>query len=109
MLGTGIRGAATGITARAIADVNRLSRNATAARPRWIVALDTPSGLPSDGGAAEGAVVRAHLTVTFTAPKIGQLISRDAASCGHIAVKGIGSPETLVEEIGKGDLRWAGP
>ncbi len=109
MLGTGIRGAASGVIARAIEDVNKLSRNATAARPRWIVAVDTPSGLPSDGEAAEGPVLRAHLTVTFTAPKIGQLISRDAACCGQIAVRAIGSPESLVEEIGKGNLRWAGP
>jgi hydroxyethylthiazole kinase-like uncharacterized protein yjeF len=109
LLGTGIRGVAAGLAGRVIDDVNRLSRNATAARPGWIVAVDMPSGLPSDGEAAEGPVVRAHLTVTFTAPKIGQLISRDASCCGHIVVKGIGSPETLVEEIGKGNLRWAGP
>jgi hydroxyethylthiazole kinase-like uncharacterized protein yjeF len=109
MLGTGIRGAAAGLTARAIEDVNRLSRNATAGRPAWVVAVDTPSGLPSDGEAAEGAVVRAHLTVTFTAPKIGQLVSRDSACCGQIVVKAIGSPDALVEEVGKGKIRWAGP
>ena len=109
MLGTGIRGAASGVTARAIQDLNQLSHNATAARPRWIVAVDTPSGLPSDGEAAEGPVLRAHLTVTFTAPKIGQLVSRDAPSCGHLVVRQIGSPESLVEEVGKGTIRWAGP
>jgi ADP-dependent NAD(P)H-hydrate dehydratase / NAD(P)H-hydrate epimerase len=109
MLGTGIRHGATGVIAQAIEDVNRLSKNATAARPRWIVAVDTPSGLPSDGGAAEGPVIRAHLTVTFTAPKIGQLISRDAACCGQIFVRPIGSPKALVEEIGKGGVRWSGP
>ncbi len=109
LLGTGIRGGATGLIAQAIEDVNRLSRDATAARPGWVLAVDTPSGLPSDGGAAEGPVVRAHLTVTFTAPKIGQLISRDAACCGQLAVRAIGSPVALVEEVGKGAVRWAGP
>ena len=109
LLGTGIRGAATGLIAQAIDDVNRLTRNATAARPGWVLAVDTPSGLPSDGAAAEGPVVRAHLTVTFTAPKIGQLISRDADCCGQIAVRAIGSPEALVEEVSKGAIRWAGP
>ncbi len=74
LLGTGIRGAATGLVAQAIEDLNRLSQNAAAAHPAWIVAVDTPSGLPSDGEAATGPVVRAHLTVTFTAPKLGQLI-----------------------------------
>jgi ADP-dependent NAD(P)H-hydrate dehydratase / NAD(P)H-hydrate epimerase len=109
LLGTGIRGPATGLMARAIEDVNRLSRNATAACPAWIVAVDTPSGLPSDGEAAAGPVIRAHLTVTFTAPKIGQLISRDASCCGQLVVREIGSPVVLVEEIGKGTVRSAGP
>ncbi len=109
MLGTGIRGGATGLLAHVIEDVNRLSRNATTARPGWIVAVDTPSGLPSDGGAAEGPVIRAHFTVTFTAPKVGQLISGDAVCCGEIFVRQIGTPEALVEEVGKGTLRWSGP
>jgi hydroxyethylthiazole kinase-like uncharacterized protein yjeF len=109
LLGTGIRGGATGLMARAIEDVNRLSHNATAARPAWVVSVDTPSGLPSDGEAASGPVLRAHLTVTFTAPKVGQLIGPDAACCGQLLVRAIGSPKSLVEELGKGSLRWAGP
>jgi NAD(P)H-hydrate epimerase len=109
LLGTGVHGAATGLIAQAIEDVNRLSRNATAPRPGWIVAVDTPSGLPSDGAATEGPVVRAHWTITFTAPKLGQLIGPNAGCCGQLVVRGIGSPEALVEEIGKGTARWADP
>lgn len=109
MLGTGIRGGASGVTALAIEDVNRLTRNATLARPGWVVAVDTPSGLPSDGEAAEGPVIRAHLTVTFTAPKIGQLVSGNAVCCGQIVVRPIGVPDALVEETGKSTIRWSGP
>ncbi len=109
LLGTGIRGAATGLIAQAIEDVNRLSHDATAARPAWIVAVDTPSGLPSDGEAAAGPVIKAHWSVTFTAPKIGQLISLQAGCCGQLVVRDIGSPAALIEEVGKGSLRWAGP
>ena len=108
-LGTGVRGTVTGLIGPAIEDVNRLSNGATAVRPAWIVAVDTPSGLPSDGEAAAGPVVKAHLTVTFTAPKIGQLISPQAACCGQLVVRDIGSPAALIEETGKGSLRWAGP
>ena len=54
LLGTGLRGGATGLIAQAIEDVNRLSANATGARPSLILAVDTPSGLPSDGQQAEG-------------------------------------------------------
>lgn len=109
LLGTGIRGAATGLIAEAIESINELSRNATLPRPGWLVAVDTPSGILSDGEKAEGPVLRVHLTVTFTAPKIGQLISPDAACCGKIVVREIGSPAGLVEELGKTSLRCAGP
>ena len=109
LLGTGIRGGASGLLAQVIENVNRFSQDAKAAWPAWIVAVDTPSGLPSDGEPAQGPVVRAHLTVTFTAPKIGQLVSADAGSCGAFVVREIGTPAALVEEVGKGKLRWAGP
>jgi len=109
LLGTGIRGGASGLLAQVIENVNRFSQDAKAAWPAWIVAVDTPSGLPSDGEAAEGPVLRAHLTVTFTAPKIGQLVSADAGNCGALVVREIGTPAALVEEVGKGKLRWAGP
>jgi ADP-dependent NAD(P)H-hydrate dehydratase / NAD(P)H-hydrate epimerase len=109
LLGTGVRGGASGLVGQAIEDINRLSRGATAAKPGWIVAVDTPSGLPSNGEAAAGPVLFAHWTVTFTAPKIGQLISPQAGCCGQLVVRKIGSPDALVEETGKGSLRWAGP
>ena len=109
LLGTGLRGTATGLIAKAITGLNALSRTATAARPGLIVAVDIPSGLPSDGQPAEGPVLAAHSTVTFTAPKIGQLLSRDAGSCGNLVVRTIGSPATLVEEIAGNRLRWSAP
>ena len=109
LLGTGLRGGATGVIARAIDDLNRFSRNATASLPSLILAVDTPSGLPSDGEAAQGPVLWAHRTVTFTAPKVGQLISPSAPCCGELVVRFIGSAPALANEIGRGGLRWAGP
>ncbi|MGC1905678.1 MAG: NAD(P)H-hydrate dehydratase [Candidatus Acidiferrum sp.] len=109
IFGTGFRGVASGAVGRAIDDLNQLSGDATLPRPALILAVDTPSGLPSDSDAAEGPVLKAHHTVTFTAPKVGQLISRDSAAAGSLHVVGIGSPAVLVEEIGKGTLRWSEP
>ena len=109
LLGTGLRGSPTGPLAKAISQLNTHSRNLKSPTPALILAVDTPSGLPSDGEAAPGPVLRTHKTVTFTAPKIGQLISPDASCCGELTVKFIGTPNSLVEEIGKGTLRWAGP
>jgi ADP-dependent NAD(P)H-hydrate dehydratase / NAD(P)H-hydrate epimerase len=109
IFGTGFRGAVSGVIAKAIEDINQQSRRATAAHPSLILAVDTPSGLPSDGQAAEGPVLSAHRTVTVTAPKPGQLISKDAATVGSLEVVSIGSPAALVEEIGKSGLRWVEP
>jgi NAD(P)H-hydrate epimerase len=109
VFGTGFRGAATGVIAEAISAINRQSKNATAAWPALILAVDTPSGLPSDGQPAEGPVLYAHKTVTFTAPKPGQLISRDSAAAGALEVADIGSPALLIEEIGQSQLRWLEP
>jgi hydroxyethylthiazole kinase-like uncharacterized protein yjeF len=109
IFGTGFRGAASGVVAKAIEDLNRRSRKATAVHPALILAVDTPSGLPSDAYPAEGPVLYVHKTVTFTAPKPGQLISPDADTVGALSVVSIGSPRGLVEEIGKGPLRWIEP
>ena len=109
LLGTGLRGAATGFIAKIISDLNSFSLNATSATPALIVAVDIPSGMASDGEPPEGPVLRAHHTVTFTAPKIGQLISNDASCCGSLNIRAIGSPPALIDELGKTNLRCAGP
>jgi ADP-dependent NAD(P)H-hydrate dehydratase / NAD(P)H-hydrate epimerase len=109
MFGTGFRGVASGAIGRAIRDVNAKSKDATAVRPALILAVDTPSGLPSDGEAGEEPILKAHHTVTFTAPKVGQLISRNSAAVGSLRVVNIGSPVALVEEIGKSAVRWSDP
>ncbi|MBV9888101.1 MAG: NAD(P)H-hydrate epimerase, partial [Acidobacteria bacterium] len=108
MFGTGFRGVAGGAIGRAIRDLNAKSKDATAVAPALILAVDTPSGLPSDGEAGEEPIVKAHHTVTFTAMKVGQLISRNSAAAGSLRVVNIGSPVELVEEIGKSAVRWSG-
>lgn len=109
LLGTGLKGKVEGFLASVIENVNKISRDATSLRPEGVVAVDTPSGLPSDGEPFEGPVIRAHATVTFTAPKIGQLLSRDSACCGKLEVRDIGSPRELIEELGKEKVYWIEP
>src|SRR6266481_6174564 len=109
LLGTGLKGPVEGLLASVISDVNRISRDATAIRPDAVIAVDTPSGLPSDGEPAAGPVILAHATVTFTAPKLGQLVSKDADSSGKLFVREIGSPRELIEQVGKSSVRWIEP
>lgn len=103
LLGTGVRGAVEGLLAEVIADVNRH------APAQIVVAVDIPSGLPSDTGEIPDVVVRANYTVTFTAPKHGMVLRDASRIAGQLAVRDIGSPPELIEEIGQGNLRWSEP
>lgn len=87
VLGVGSRGAPTGAVADAIADIN-----ARRARGAAVVALDVPSGLDADTGAAPGACVQADLTLTFGTLKRGLLVARGRA--GAIVVLDIGLGRT---------------
>jgi len=93
ILGTGITGAPRGTADEAIALVNQLGIH------RPVVAIDVPSGLNSDTGAAEGAVVQADLTVTMGLPKAGLVAAQAADAVGNIEVVDIGIPTDYVTEL----------
>jgi NAD(P)H-hydrate epimerase len=57
-----------------------------------VVSLDLPSGLDCDTGRPLGACVRADVTVTFAAPKLGFSQPGAAAWLGRVEVVGIGAP-----------------
>jgi len=91
LLGTGLTGPVRGLFAEVIAAIN-----AHHDRHR-VLAVDIPSGLPSDSGEAVGEAVWADLTVTFTAPKIGQIFPPNCEHVGKLVVVSIGSPPELYE------------
>ncbi|HKS67750.1 MAG TPA: NAD(P)H-hydrate dehydratase [Candidatus Acidoferrales bacterium] len=103
LLGTGIRGPVKGDLAGAVHSINNHPDAAT------IVSVDIPSGLDSDTGEAHGECVSADYTVTFTAPKRGMVLRDASWVVGQLLVRDIGSRFELIEEIGKGNLRWAEP
>ena len=93
VLGTGLRGPATGVAAQAIEIINE--RFPLAIK----VAVDIPSGLPSEGIITEAFQPFAHAqhTVTFTAPKQAQVLSPGYEKIGKLTIVPIGSPDQLVE------------
>ncbi len=103
LLGTGVRGPVEGLLREAIEDVNRRRPEAA------VVAVDIPSGLSADTGETQGTAVVANYTVTFTAPKIGFFLGSAAQHIGQLIVRDISSPPELIEEVGKGHLRWLEP
>jgi NAD(P)H-hydrate epimerase len=90
LLGTGLQGAARGLSLDVIRDVNETV-------PReCVVAVDMPSGLGSDDGSLPGESIQAAHTVTFTAPKIGQVFPPAAERCGTLHVAPIGTPASVM-------------
>src|SRR5262249_35310364 len=107
LLGTGTTGAARGVTAQIIEQLNRAaSRDGLP-----VIALDVPSGLGSDDGAVPGPAVRATLTPTFAGLKRSLLLHPAAEHVGRVVVVPIGVPQAEVDRgvttflLEDGDIR----
>jgi NAD(P)H-hydrate repair Nnr-like enzyme with NAD(P)H-hydrate epimerase domain len=83
----GIGGAGAGL--RDAARAAALGIRSLARRP-FVVAVDVPSGIDADTGAADRAVIPADLTVTFGALKRGLTLEPARSLAGRIVVADIG-------------------
>jgi len=110
LLGTGVKGRVEGLLAAVMEDVNawrrgRRRRNGRACS-RLVVAVDMPSGLPSGNEDFGGPVICADATVSFTAPKVGQLLSPRADCAGRLVVREIGTPREVLDDDPSLKLHW---
>jgi hydroxyethylthiazole kinase-like uncharacterized protein yjeF len=103
LLGTGARGPVEGRLREVILGVNAREAGCS------VVSVDIPSGLHADTGDVQGAAIVADFTITFTAPKPGMVLGAGGPRVGQLLVRQIGSPPALIEETGKGKLRWSEP
>ncbi|RPI22630.1 MAG: NAD(P)H-hydrate dehydratase [Acidobacteria bacterium] len=90
ILGTGLTKPLDGFYRRVAEDVNNSGA--------FVLAVDIPSGMPSDSSLGGSPCIRANLTVTFTAPKIAHVLNQDQESLGEVVVAPIGSPPQLLED-----------
>ena len=88
IFGTGFRGFPEDEWADAIDGLNE--------GPAPVVAVDIPSGVNGATGAVEGDAVRADVTVTFGAAKVGAVLLPGAEYAGAVRVVDIGFPDELV-------------
>ncbi len=98
LFGTGLTRPADSLYAgaiKAIALERKLNRLLEA-----VVSVDIPSGLSSDAEHSIGPHVIADLTVSFTAPKIGNVLAPVCEANGKLVIAYIGTPEGLVDESG---------
>ncbi|HJQ23865.1 MAG TPA: NAD(P)H-hydrate dehydratase [Blastocatellia bacterium] len=94
IFGTGLTRPAAGLFAEAIERINALGERAP------VVAVDVPSGIASDAAELIGPAVRARLTVTFTAPKVANVLPPACETGGQLVVGHIGSPDALIDATG---------
>jgi hydroxyethylthiazole kinase-like uncharacterized protein yjeF len=113
LLGTGVKGPVEGLLASVIDDVNawrgQKKVGSRGGIRRVVIAVDMPSGLPSEAEDFGGPVIRADATVSFTAPKVGQLLSSRADCVGKLVVREIGTPRELLDDDASLRLHWLEP
>jgi hydroxyethylthiazole kinase-like uncharacterized protein yjeF len=84
----------------AIKDILNRVRDAKKIRPEMkIVAVDLPSGVDSDSGAADPATLAAELTITLGYPKVGLFYSPGSELIGNLIIADIGIPSNLGRDI----------
>ena len=99
-----LRNVKTGLGQIATDPLTPLNRPPKPTSPRpLIIAVDGPSGLDFDSGAIDPLALKAHLTVTFAAPKWGQFALPGAEYVGELLVADIGIPKH-VEISSKGTM-----
>ena len=83
-----------------IKDILNQVRDAKQNRPEMkVVAVDLPSGVDSDSGAADPSTLAADLTITLGYPKIGLFYSPGSELIGELAIADIGISSNLGRSI----------
>jgi NAD(P)H-hydrate epimerase len=93
LLGTGLKAEPSGLVADAIKEITRLTELGVPA-----VAVDLPSGVPSDTGDLPWPVVPAAVTVTFGAAKYGHVLPPASDWVGELVVADIGIPREALDK-----------
>lgn len=79
--------------------IAHLTRPVIRVKRPYLVAIDLPSGLNSDTGAADPVTPPADLTVTFAFPKVGLFLPPGVAYIGELVVADIGIPIELAADV----------
>lgn len=91
IFGTGIKGEIHGIAYDIIYAINKYSK--------FTFSVDIPSGINADNGSIGNIAIKADITITFAAYKIGMLQFPGADYCGKIVVENISIPKYIMEHI----------
>jgi hydroxyethylthiazole kinase-like uncharacterized protein yjeF len=95
LLGTGTKGSLKPPIRQIVEYINSFSG--------FKIAVDVPTGIDSDTGENLGIAVKADVTVSFHAPKMG--LANAKKYVGELIVKDIGVPSQIERLAGPGDVR----
>ena len=90
------KGAPAGLIKQVIDLVNDVGKT--------VLSVDVPSGLNASTGAVPGACIKAEMTVTLAAPKVGLLVYPGAGYKGRLFVADIGIPAEVLDAAGQGTV-----
>lgn len=88
LLGTGFKGTVRGTIGKVINLINRSGKR--------VLAIDIPSGLPSNGESPQGETIKSDYTVTIGLPKISLVTYPGKDYTGELSVSDIGFPSHLI-------------
>ncbi|MBT0662804.1 NAD(P)H-hydrate dehydratase [Geobacter pelophilus] len=89
IFGTGLKSEISGVYRQAIKLIN------SSGLP--VIAVDIPSGVDGNTGAILGVAIRADLTITFAAAKLGHVLYPGAVCTGELMIADIGIPSEVVQ------------
>lgn len=76
-----------------------LAIDASRGRRTGVLAVDVPSGLDADRGAAPGDAVRADVTVTFIGAKVGLYTGLGPVHAGYVVLDDLGIPAATYDGV----------
>lgn len=97
LVGTGLKRPLDGVYAEVAAFISAFSADGLE-QGTLVVSLDIPSGLDSDCSESIGIDSKAHLTITFTAPKLANVLPPASNCGGRLYIENIGSPCELIND-----------
>ncbi|HEX6125085.1 MAG TPA: NAD(P)H-hydrate dehydratase [Pyrinomonadaceae bacterium] len=97
LVGTGLTRPLDGVFEQAAAFINAFC-DEDCDSGTLVVSLDVPSGLNADSPDHLGVNPRAHVTITFTAPKLANVMPPASNCNGELFVANIGSPCSLIND-----------
>lgn len=91
IFGTGLHRCIEGIEKNVISIMNNSKKE--------IISIDIPSGISGDDGQVYGIAVKAHKTIVFQLPKIGNILYPGREYCGKLFIRKIGIPTKAIDEM----------